>query len=100
MQSVASEVFYWGLRPEMWLSIATILAIIAGPILAVRIQRNLDLAREKKDRKLHIFRELMLTRLSRLSVRHVEGLNAIQMEFSEDIPSERAVLDAWALYID
>lgn len=42
----------------------------------------------------------MITRSARLTARHVEALNGIQMEFSEKRKKEKPVLDAWNLYMN
>lgn len=57
-----------------------IVSTILGPILAVQVQKWLELWREKRDRKLKIFYNLMATRAARVSERHVEALNSIQLE--------------------
>jgi len=90
---------WWNLPPEIWLSLATIIAIILGPILAIQVEKFLEDRREQKRRKLWIFRELMITRSTRLSPRHVEALNGVQMEFSSK-GKEKRVLDAWKTYVD
>lgn len=81
-------------------NILTIIALIVGPIAAIQIQEYLDKGRQEKRRKLNTFRELMVTRSTALSPRHVEALNAIQMEFSSDNAEEKKVIDAWQLYIN
>jgi uncharacterized protein DUF6680 len=91
-------VIWHGLPADIWLSFATILAIILGPILAVQVERHLEDRREARRRKIALFRELMVTRGSRLSARHVEALNGIQMEF-QNKGKEKKVVDAWKLYI-
>src|SRR5713226_6708302 len=98
MQTVPPVLTWWGLPPEIWLSIATIVAVILGPVVAIQVEKRLEARREKKNRKLQIFRELMVTRMSRLSPRHVEALNGVQMEFSDE-GVEKKVLDAWKLYM-
>ena len=82
---------------EAWL---TILAIFAGPIVAVQLTRYLDDRREVRDRKLQIFKTLMATRSYSVSWAHVEALNRIDLEFSKSKPQERAVLEAWKEYFD
>jgi hypothetical protein len=77
----------------------TLLAIVVGPMLALFAQRALDWMREKSNRKLRLFRELMVTRYMRLSPRHVEALNMVPLEF-KDKGKEKAVLDAWKEYLD
>jgi hypothetical protein len=97
MQAPAPVIWH-GLPADIWLSFATILAVIMGPILAVQVERSLEDRREARRRKIALFRELMVTRGSRLSARHVEALNGIQMEF-RSAGKEKKVVDAWKLYI-
>ena len=47
-----------------------------------------------------IFKELMATRATKVSPRHVEALNAIEIEFSSGRGSDQRVADAWRLYLD
>ena len=75
---VAQQVMWLGIRLEGWLIIA---AVILGPILALWAQRYSERRREERARKLWLFRELMATRTTRLSGRHVEVLNHIALEF-------------------
>ena len=83
------------------LAVATIIAIILGPIVALWIQRNSEERREKRNRKLVIFKELMATRATTLSPRHVDALNAIEVEFSKGGGKvEKLVLDTWRLYLE
>jgi hypothetical protein len=78
---------------EVLIGIATIAAIIAGPIFALRIQRELDERREIKGRKLGIFRTLMSFRATKLAPVFVQALNLIDIEFTS--ASEKPVRDAW-----
>jgi hypothetical protein len=93
----AVETHRWlGISLEGWL---TIVAIIVGPMFALFAQRALDWLREKRNRKLRLFRELMVTRYMRLSPRHVEALNMVPLEFKDE-GDEKKVLDAWKEYLD
>jgi len=85
-----------GISLEGWLTIA---AVILGPILALAAQRWLDNFREQRQRKVRVFRELMITRSIRLSPRHVEALNAVPLEF-ENKGKEKKVLATWRAYLD
>src|SRR5690349_16488287 len=75
-------------------------AIIAGPILAVQAEKWLARRREEQGRKLWLFRELMATRAARLSARHVEALNLIELEYSAAKKTQRRVHEAWRSYFD
>jgi hypothetical protein len=94
---ILTETHKWlGISLESWLTIA---AIVAGPILALYFQRLLDAIREKHNRQLRVFRELMITRSMRLSARHVEALNAVPLEF-ENKGKDKKILAAWKQYLD
>lgn len=83
-------------------------AVILGPILAVQVQKYLEQFREKKKRRLEIFRTLMSTRAEILHRNHVQALNMIDIEFyGWMIPiiktryqsrAEQAVTHAWKIY--
>jgi len=75
-----------------------ILAILIAPFLAVFAQKQIELWREKRARKLWIFKTLMATRGRTLSIEHVQALNMIDLEFTK--PSEKEVVIAWKEYLD
>jgi hypothetical protein len=77
-----------------------ILAVIAGPILAVQAQKWIERWKEAKQRKEYVFKTLMATRATPLSPRFVEALNMIHLEFSGKNAKEKAVIDAWNIYHD
>ena len=77
-----------------------ICAIILGPILAVRITEYLRESKDSKNRKVHIFRNLMGTRSAQLAAMHIEALNLVELEFQSKKRQEQKVLDAWRLYVD
>lgn len=79
--------------------IISICAIILGPILAVQIEKYLERRREKKNRRLSVFKTLMATRGSVLSWTHVEALNRIDLEFSGEKKFDK-VVEAWKEYFD
>ncbi|MBZ9851221.1 hypothetical protein LB565_24850 [Mesorhizobium sp. CA14] len=71
-------VVFLGLR---WIDIATIAAIILGPILAVAIDRFQQRWTDRKRRRLKVFQDLMGTRRARLDPVHVAALNLVDLEF-------------------
>lgn len=91
------EIQFLRITLEAWLTIA---AIILGPILAVQAQKWVERKREERVRKLFLFRELMTTRAARLSQRHVEALNLIDLEYDQTKPEHRQVQEAWRTYLD
>lgn len=82
---------YLGISLEGWL---TITAIILGPLLAFGVQNWRDTRREKRNRKLEIFRKLILTVKVNMAPPHVDAINSIPLEFH----SEEEVMKAWRLY--
>jgi hypothetical protein len=75
--------------------IATIAAIIYGPIRAVEITRKKDLERDAEARKRSILAALMRTRKMVVHPDHVGALNQVQLEFFD----HSAVVDAYRAYI-
>ncbi len=79
--------------------ILTIIAIILGPIIAVQLEKYLQRRREIRERKHIVFKTLMATRDSSLSLAHVEALNRIDLKFSNDSKYKK-VIEAWKEYFD
>jgi hypothetical protein len=78
-----------------------ILATIAGPIAAVQAQKWIERARERRNCRLSIFQTLMATRAIRAaSSEHVQALNLIDVFFGGKSANDRAVRDAWLVYLD
>ncbi|EKN4101814.1 TPA: DUF6680 family protein [Yersinia enterocolitica] len=104
MQPVDDSLFF-GLQYKDF--IMTV-AVILGPILAVQAQKFLEQFREKKKRRIEIFRTLMTTRFDLLHRNHVQALNMIDIDFyGWVVPifnmkiqnrKEKAVTDAWKIY--
>lgn len=82
------------------LSLLTITAIIAGPILAVQIQKLIERLTKRKQAKEAIFKVLMSTRGARLSPDHVRALNMIDLEFYGRKKKNKRVVHAWRFYLD
>ena len=80
---------------QMWILIATVVAIVVGPVIAVIITRVIDRNNEKRDRKLRIFRELMQTRMLQIDPSHVGALNIVELEFY----GEKEIIKAYREYI-
>ena len=79
----------------LWMGLATIMAVVLGPVIAVLITRYLDDLRAGQARKLDIFRSLMRTRRLPLHSDHVGALNLVEVEFI-DHPD---VVKAWKEYL-
>ena len=80
----------------IWFSIITILAIIVGPILAVQVETYLGRKREERERRLQVFRTLMITRKIPLSGFRIDALNSIDIYFDRD----EEVSKKWREYLD
>ncbi len=75
--------------------IVNIIAILLAPLIALQISKWLERKKEAENRKMEIFRKLMVTRATGLSPIHVEALNAIDIEFSEKDEKTKAVYESW-----
>lgn len=60
---------------------AIVVATLIGPVVAVQVQKWIERSREKRTRQLAVFEALMATRATRMSVRHIDALNAIPIAF-------------------
>lgn len=63
-------------------AIATIIAVLVGPVLAVLITRWVDNRRAKHDRQWDIFRTLMQHRRTSMNFEFVGALNLVEVEFA------------------
>lgn len=72
------------MQTETWYALATLAAIALGPIIAVLVTRLLDRSRERRRRRMDVFRNLMQTRGVRLDPVHVAALNVVEIEFYKD----------------
>ena len=87
-------------------TIMTIIAILAAPLIAVQASKWLEHLRERRTRKLDIFKTLMATRDAKVSPAHVRALNMIDLEFSgmrylrkpKPAPADQETLKAWKVY--
>jgi len=78
----------------------TIIAIIAGPILAVQAQKWIEKLTRRKELKRSIFQVLMTTRGTPLDPDRIKALNMIDIAFSAKSEKDKKVRDAWRLYFD
>ncbi len=81
------------------IEILTVFAVLAGPILAVQAQKFIEIWKERRTKKLGVFKTLMATRGSPISSAHVEALNMIDLEFYGKNKKEQAVVEAWKIYL-
>lgn len=74
------------------------IAILLAPIVAIQIQKYLESFRDRKSRKINIYKTLMATRATSLSEKHIVALNSIDLEFNER--KYIKVKKAWKIYLD
>lgn len=79
--------------------IAIVFATLVGPFLAVYVTELQRKNSDSRNRKIHIFRNLMATRSATLVASHIEALNLVEVEFDSKNRLEREVVDAWRLYL-
>jgi hypothetical protein len=82
------------------LAVASIIAIVLGPVVALAIQRWADHRREKRQSKLWVFRTLMTYRATRLNHNFVQALNLIDVVFTQKNENEKNVRTAWKVLLD
>jgi hypothetical protein len=84
----------------------TLLAIVLGPIAAIQVQKFLERAKERRQKQLWLFGQLLSTRGAKLSADHVNALNLIDLIFSKEAllggvrrsKSDDEVVTAWKRY--
>lgn len=81
------------------INILTVIAIIAGSIAAIQIQQYIEKKKSNRNSKIGIFKTLMATRGTTLSVAHVEALNRIELEFSDN-HKYKDVISTWNEYFN
>jgi hypothetical protein len=74
----------------------TLLAIVVGPVLALWMQRILDIGRDKKKAKQTLYFNLMRHRDQWYHVERIQALNSIEVVFSSD----KKVLAKWKEFVD
>ena len=86
------------MQTETWYALATLGAILLGPIFAVIVTRKIDQSRDARQRKLDVFRNLMQTRGIRLDPVHVAALNIVEIEFYKE-PKVRTAFKEYVAHL-
>lgn len=86
---------FLGIEASDWVMI---FAVIAGPVLAIQIQKYIERIKEEKERQIRVFKDLMATRASTLAYQHVVALNMVGLEFQGKKYAK--VVNAWKTYLD
>ena len=79
--------------------LAIVFATLVGPYLAVYVTEQQRKKADSRNRKVHVFRNLMATRSAHLSNAHIEALNLVEIEFDLSVSKEREVVDSWRVYL-
>jgi hypothetical protein len=80
--------------------IIMVAAVLLAPLFAIQASEFLQRRRDRRERRVAVFRTLMATRASGLHPEHVQALNLIDVEFHGKDRRSRAVLEAWKEYLD
>jgi hypothetical protein len=60
---------------------AIVVSTLIGPVVAVQVQKLIERSGEKRKRQLTVFEVLMATRMTQMSPRHIDAINAIPIAF-------------------
>ena len=91
-----STTSWWLFGGDSRLLAINTLAIIFSPLVALRVEKKIEMQKEMRTRKKIIFRILMAARGKKLSEEHVEALNMIQLDFIEN----KNVYIKWKEYLE
>ncbi len=75
-------------------------SVLVSPLLAVQATLMIQHYREKRERRLSVFKALMRTRASGLHPDHVQALNSIHVEFYGSDAKTVAVLRSFKAYLE
>ena len=78
------------------MEILTFFAILLSPLIALQVSTWLEVRRERRQRRLDVFKTLMASRAAPTSPAHVQGLNRIDLEF--DQKKDAKIVDLWHNY--
>lgn len=81
---------------QAFTALLTVVAIYFAPIVALDIQKEKEVIKDKRTRQLTIFMSLMATRASPESPEHVRALNMIDIEFYK----EKEIINCWREHLD
>ena len=81
-------------------AIVGVIVALAAPLIALELQKWLDERHESRNRKLTIFKNLMMYRVTPLSPHFVQSLNLVDLEFNGKNKREAAVRDQWKILLD
>lgn len=82
------------------MGIIEVLAILLSPLIALQVSARLDALKERRQRKVAIYRILMATRAQNLIWDHINALNSIDIDFAGPGKKDKAVRDKWKEYLD
>jgi septum formation topological specificity factor MinE len=85
---------------EVVIGVAGIIVALAAPIIALELQKWLDEKHESRARKLAIFKNLMMYRVTPLSPQFVQSLNLLDLEFNGKSDEEKVIRDKWKILLD
>jgi hypothetical protein len=87
--------FDWTIRIT---DLLIVLALFAGPIVAVQIADRRQRRQLQRGHREWIFRTLMTTKSSPLAPEHINAINLVGLVFRDPDAREQEVVEAWKLY--
>jgi len=85
---------------EIVIGVASVVAVLVSPLVALQVQKYLDGRHESYNRKLTIFKNLMMYRVTPLSPGYVQSLNLVDLEFNGNNENEKAIRERWRILLD
>jgi len=82
------------------IAIAGVIVAVLAPLIALELQKRLDERHESRNRKLTIFKNLMMYRVTPLSSHFVQSLNLVDLEFNGKNKKESEVRAQWKILLD
>jgi hypothetical protein len=77
--------------------LAILFATLFSPLIAVQVQKLIERLSERRNRQDWVFRTIMTTRATPLSLEHVRALNMVPLEFRGH---KNKVVRAWKVFFD
>jgi hypothetical protein len=81
-------------------AIAGVIVAVLAPLIALELQKWLDERHESRSRKLTIFKNLMMYRVTPLSPHFVQSLNLVDLEFNGKDKKDGEVRAQWRILLD
>jgi hypothetical protein len=88
------------MTPTVMIGVAGVVVAVVSPIIALELEKWLDERHEIRARRLTIFKNLMMYRVTPLSQHFVQSLNLVDLEFHGKNAKEKAIREKWKILLD